>query len=34
VQHAIGEPALLRGCLPLLLAAAAEGEGPATLRSL
>ncbi len=26
VQHAIGEPALLRGCLPLLLAAAAEGE--------
>jgi hypothetical protein len=26
VQHAIGEPALLRGCLPLLQAAAAEGE--------
>lgn len=26
VQHAIGEPALLRGCLPLLQAAAAAGE--------
>lgn len=26
VQHAIGEPALLRGCLPLLQAAAARGE--------
>ncbi|PCC74158.1 hypothetical protein SAMN02745121_07982 [Nannocystis exedens] len=26
VQHAIGEPALLRGCLPLLQAAAAEGD--------
>jgi hypothetical protein len=26
VQHAIGEPALLRGCLPLLQAVAAEGE--------
>lgn len=26
VQHAIGEPTLLRGCLPLLQAAAADGE--------
>lgn len=26
VQHAIGEPALLRGCLPLLQKAAAEGD--------
>lgn len=27
MQHAIGEPALLRGCLPLLLAAAAGRRG-------
>ena len=30
VQHAIGEPALLRGCLPLLQAAVAEGEADPT----
>lgn len=35
VQHAIGEPALLRGCLPLLQQAAAEGEAdPAEVAKL
>ncbi|MBZ5712936.1 DUF6624 domain-containing protein [Nannocystis pusilla] len=35
VQHAIGEPALLRSCLPLLQRAAAEGEAdPAEVAKL
>ena len=35
VQHAIGEPTLQRGCLPLLQAAAAEGEAdPAEVAKL